>query len=198
MARKYELKARAERQEETRRRIVEAAIDLHRTVGPAQTSFSAIAERAGVQRHTLYRHFPDERAMGLACSGLYSERNPLPDPSPWREIGDPGERLRAGLGALYDYYEGNRHMLGCVVRDAAIDPLVRELSELRFGPGMAEIGQALGEVLPHPRSKATRAALALALDFTTWQLLVERGGLGSAQAADQMARATLCAARQPD
>src|SRR3954453_4635610 len=101
MARKYELKARAERQEETRRRIVEAAIDLHRTIGPAQTSFSAIAERAGVKRHTLYRHFPDERAMGLACSGLYADRNPLPDPAPWLEMGDPEERLRAGLGALY-------------------------------------------------------------------------------------------------
>ena len=97
MARKYELKARAERQEETRRRIVEAAIDLHRTLGPAHTSFSAIAERAGVQRHTLYRHFPDERAMGLACSGLYSERNPLPDPAPWWQIEDPEARLRAGF-----------------------------------------------------------------------------------------------------
>src|SRR3954471_21874154 len=139
MARKYELKQRAERQDETRRRIVEAAIDRHRTVGPAQTSFSAIAERAGVQRHTLYRHFPDERAMGLACSGLYSEQNPLPDPSPWLAIGEGRERLRPGLEALYDYYERNRQMLGCVSRDAAIDPLVRELSDLRFGPGMAAI-----------------------------------------------------------
>src|SRR3954466_13824516 len=148
MARRYELKARAERQEETRRRIVEAAIELHGTVGPANTSFSAIAERAGVQRHTLYRHFPDERAMGLACSGLYSEQNPLPDPSSWLEIGDPGERLRAGIKALYGYFERNRQMLGCVTRDGAIDPLVRELSELRFGPGMAAIARVLGEVLP--------------------------------------------------
>jgi AcrR family transcriptional regulator len=196
MARKYQMKARAERQEETRRRIVEAAIDLHRTIGPAQTSFSAIAERAGVQRHTLYRHFPDERAMGLACSGLYSERNPLPDPAPWREIGDPEERLRAGLAALYAYFEANKDMLACVIRDGEIDPLVRELSDLRFGPGIMAIAEALGEVLPRPRSKATRAALELALDFGSWQLLVGRNGLTSRQAADQMARATLCGSRQ--
>ena len=87
--RKYELKKRAERQEETRRRIVEAAVDLHGTIGPARTSVSAIAERAGVQRHTYYRHFPDERTLGMACSGLHFERNPLPDPEPWREIERP-------------------------------------------------------------------------------------------------------------
>ena len=82
MARKYELKRRAERQEETRRRIVEAAIELHRTKGPARTTLTDIARLAGVQRNTLYRHFPDERAIGLACSGLYMELNPPPDPAP--------------------------------------------------------------------------------------------------------------------
>src|ERR1700704_615036 len=102
--RKYELRKRAERQEETRRRIVEAAIELHGTVGPARTSVSAIAARAGVQRHTYYRHFPDERSLGLACSGLYMERNPLPDPAPWRAIRDPEKRLRRCLGDLYAYY----------------------------------------------------------------------------------------------
>jgi AcrR family transcriptional regulator len=197
MARKYELKARAERQEETRRRIVEAAIDLHRTLGPAHTSFSAIAERAGVQRHTLYRHFPDEREMALACSGLYQERNPLPNPEPWRPIAEPEARLRAGLDELYAYYERNSEMLGCVTRDARVHPLIREISEMRFGPGLMAIAHVLAEVLPRPRSKSTRAALELALDFGTWQLLVQSGGLTSRQAADQMARATLCAAGQP-
>src|SRR5437868_11604638 len=103
--RKYELKSRAERMEETRRRIVEAAIELHRTKGPAQTTLSDVARLAGVQRHTLYRHFPDERAVGLACSGLYTERNPPPDAAAWGEIADPAERLRTGLDELYEYFE---------------------------------------------------------------------------------------------
>ena len=76
MARKYELKERAERQEETRRRIVEAAIELHGTLGPARTSSARSPSGPGVQRHTFYRHFPDERALGLACSGLYSSATP--------------------------------------------------------------------------------------------------------------------------
>ena len=79
MARTYTLTRRAEQQAETRRRIVEAAVELHGSVGPALTSISMVAERAGVQRHTLYAHFPDERSLQLACSGLFAERAPLPD-----------------------------------------------------------------------------------------------------------------------
>jgi AcrR family transcriptional regulator len=194
MARKYELRKRAERQEETRRRIVQAAVDLHGTIGPAGTTVSAIADRAGVQRHTFYRHFPDERALGMACSGLHIERNPLPDPEPWRELADPGDRLRKGLGELYAYFERNEGMLTNVTRDAETDALIRELSELRFGPGMEAIGAVLAEVLPRPRRRPTQAALALALAFGTWKLLVRSGGLTSRQAADLTAQTTLCAA----
>ena len=193
MPRKYELKKRAESQAETRRRIVEAAIELHRTIGPAHTSLSAIADLAGVQRHTLYRHFPDERELGMACSGLYSERNPLPDPEPWRALADPAERLRTGLGELYAYYEANEDMLTCVSRDAETHALTRELSELRFGPGLGAIEGTLAAALPRPRGKAARAALELALEFTTWRNLVRRSGLSSRQAAELMARSALSA-----
>src|SRR5512134_3492705 len=105
MSRTYTLRKRAEQQAETRRRIVEAAIDLHSSVGPALTTFSMIAERAGVQRHTLYAHFPDERDLYLACSGLTMERDPLPNAEPWRAIADHRQRLRAGLLAIHGWYE---------------------------------------------------------------------------------------------
>jgi AcrR family transcriptional regulator len=191
--RKYELKERAKSQEATRRRIVEAAIELHRTLGPARTSVSAIAERAGVQRHTFYRHFPDERSLGLACSGLYSERNPLPDPAGWRRIEDAEQRLRKALTELYLFYGRNEEMLANVTRDSETDPLVRELTEFRFGPGLAAIRESLAEVLPRRHRKAD-AALDLALDFQTWRRLVRSGGLTEAQAAGLMAHMTLCAA----
>ena len=131
--RNYELKKRAVAQEATRRRIVEAAVELHEKFGPAQTSVSAIAERAGVQRHTYYRHFPDERSLALACSGLHIERKPPPDPEPWAEIDDPVERLATGLDELYRYYAADERMLTSVTRDAELDPLVREIAKLRFG-----------------------------------------------------------------
>ena len=115
MTRTYTLKRRAEQQAQTRRRIVEAAVDLHGSVGPAQTTLSMIAERAGVQRHTLYAHFPDERSLFLACSGLAMERDPFPDAEPWRAIKDQRERLRTGLLAIYGWYERNAALNACVL-----------------------------------------------------------------------------------
>src|SRR5690348_8941459 len=107
MTRPYTLKRRAEQQAETRLRIVEAAVELHGTLGPARTTISMVAEQAGVQRHTFYAHFPTERDLLLACSALSLERSPLPDPEPWRRIEDRAKRLRVGLGEIYAWYERN-------------------------------------------------------------------------------------------
>ena len=190
MTRKYELKKRAERQEETRLRIVEAAVELHRTKGPARTTFSDIAALAGVQRHTLYRYFPDERQMGLACSGHHFELNPPPDSAEWEGITDPGERLRVGLGALYSWFERNEDMFGCVLRDAEVDPLIRELFDLRAAEPMEWIAGMLSSGLE--QDKRLQAAFTLALDFHAWRRL-RQSGLDAAEAADLMAGAVLCA-----
>src|SRR5262245_61847770 len=147
MTRAYTLKRRAESQAETRQRIVDAAIDLHGTVGPANTTISMIAERAGVQRHTLYAHFPDEPAMLMACSGHSLEPDPLPDGEAWRAIADPAERLRNGLRAIYAWYERNESLIACVMRDAEAHALVREISDLRFGPSFALFHDVLGAKL---------------------------------------------------
>jgi AcrR family transcriptional regulator len=187
MARKYELKRRAERQEETRRRIVEAAVELHTTVGPARTSVSAIAKRAGVQRHTYYRHFPDEGSLRLACSGLQQERDPFPDPEPWATITDPIRRLRRGLTELYGYFERNESLLANLARDAEVDPPTREILALRFGPPMAAIRETLSRGLAGDnRRQRAEATLDLALDFATWQSLVRRSGLTQRQAVALM------------
>ena len=97
MARRYEMRRRAELQEETRRRIVEATVELHGSIGIAETTITRIAELAGVGRQTVYRHFPDELTLVTACSGRAWERHPLPDREAWTDVADPGERLRAGL-----------------------------------------------------------------------------------------------------
>jgi AcrR family transcriptional regulator len=188
MTRTYTLKRRAEQQAETRRRIVEAAIDLHGSVGPALTTFSMIAERAGVQRHTLYAHFPDERAMNMACSGLHMERDPPPDAGPWRNIEDRRERLGAGLAAIYGWYERNAALTACVLRDAEHHALTREVAELRMGPYFAAYHAVLGATL----STKQHAMLALALSFFTWRTLVRDGGLDSGAAAAAMVQAVEC------
>src|SRR5690554_6813567 len=104
MARKYELKARAEQQEETRLRIVEATVALHQQIGGPATTVSAIAERAGVERATVYRHFPDERALLTACTSHYISQNPPPNPQQWATIEDAEERLQTALCEIYAYH----------------------------------------------------------------------------------------------
>jgi AcrR family transcriptional regulator len=185
MARTYTLKRRAEQQAETRRRIVEAAVELHGSVGPARTTFSRVAERAGVQRHTLYAHFPDERSLVMACSGLFYEREPPPAAEVWRSIEDRRERLRSGLAAIYAWYERNAELIACVVRDAEVDPLIKEIAELRMGPYVA----AWHEVLGLKIGARQRAMLALALSFHTWQTLTGEGGLKPGAAVKAMVQA---------
>ena len=185
MTRTYTLKRRAEQQAETRRRIVEATVDLHSSVGPAATTLSMIAEKAGVQRHTLYAHFPDERSLFLACSGFAMERDPLPDAQSWRAIEDRRERLRTGLAAIYGWYERNASLASCILRDAEHHSLTGEMVERQFGPAMALYVEVLGPRL----SKKQHAVLRLALNFFTWRSLVRDGALSTAVAADVMARA---------
>ena len=189
MTRTYTLKKRAESQAETRRRIVDAAVELHGSVGLAATTFSMVAEQAGVQRHTLYAHFPDERSLLMACSGLVHEMDPAPSAEAWREIADPGERLRTGLAAIYAWYERHAQLLGCVLRDAEHHPLVREISQLRFGPARATQNEVLGAKL----NAKQRAMLQVALSFFTWRTLVTEGGLKQKAAAALMAQVIACA-----
>lgn len=189
MTRTYTLKRRAEQQAATRRRIVEAAVDLHGSVGPAMTTFSMVAERAGVQRHTLYAHFPDERSLHLACSALSLERDPLPDSAPWRDIVDKDKRLRTGLLALYGWFERNAELAGCVLRDAEHHALTKETVELRFGPYIAAYRDVLGARL----NAKQRAMLGLALNFFTWRTLVRESGLKPVDAVGVMTQAIDCA-----
>lgn len=188
MTRTYTLKRRAEQQAETRRRIVEAAVDLHGSIGPALTTISMVAERAGVQRHTLYAHFPDERGLFLACSGLVAERDPLPDAEPWRTIEDQRERLLTGLRAVYGWYERNADLAACVLRDAQYHLLTKEITQLRFGPPMAAYQEVLGAKL----NSKQRALLHLALSFFTWRTLVRESGLKQGAAVRAMVQAIDC------
>lgn len=187
MARTYTLKRRAEQQSETRQRIVDAAVALHGEIGPARTSLSQVAERAGVQRNTLYAHFPDERSLMLACSGQTMERDPLPDATRLRALPDVEARLRTGLSALYGWYARNAAIAGCVLRDAEASPLVAEIAMLRFGEPMAALESALAKGLSAPQ----RPLLKLALQFGTWRSLALDSGLRPAACVEAMVRAML-------
>ncbi|HEX5632048.1 MAG TPA: helix-turn-helix domain-containing protein [Gemmatimonadales bacterium] len=185
--RKYEQKRRAELQGETRQRIVEAMVALHRELGPARTTISAIAERAGVERLTVYRHFDGESAMFEACSAHFAAEVPPPDPAVWQGVEDPAERLRAALLAFYDYYGRAEEMLAKVHRDV---PLLPALAAV-LAPWEAFVAAVRDGLVGGWRTRgAARArlvtAVSHALRFETWQSLRRADALRDADAADLM------------
>ena len=123
--RPYRMKRRAELEEQTRRRITESAVALHKELGPARTSISAIAERAGVRRSTVYRHFPDEDTLFAACSSHFRAANPPPDPRAWAAIEDPAARTKTALRELYAFYGRTQGMYGSLLRDEPLVPIVQ-------------------------------------------------------------------------
>jgi AcrR family transcriptional regulator len=195
--RRYEKRARATKEQETRLRIVDAALELHGTVGPARTTISAIAERAGVRRATVYRHFPDERALFLGCSGAWREQHPLPDPAEWTSIADPAARLEAALDALYGWYEQAEPMLSAVLRDMDAVPIVAELQAGRFAYlAGVEDDLAAGWGVRGKAAARLRATIALALDFSAWRTLHGRG-LARGEVKAVMSSAVRAAAASP-
>ena len=195
--RPYLLQARAQAQLQTRRRIAEAAIELHGSIGPARTTIRAIADRAGVERLTVYRHFPDEGALFAACSSRFLEDHPPPDLAGPMAIADPATRLEAVLLALYGYYRETEPMMSALLRDAPSVPLVAAY----LGPYLAMLGE-LADSLAGGRPDAAeprllRAAIGHALAFTTWRSLALDQGLGDVESAAMMARLARDAADTP-
>lgn len=188
--RKYELRARAERQAETRRRIAAATAALHEEVGPARTTVAEIARRAGVQRLTVYKNFPHEYELFAACQRHFLAENPPPDPSAALAIGDPGERLEAVLRQLYRWYRRTERTSANVRRDREIIPALDSLMADTTDAKAAELAEALvaGFVNSGRPRREVRAAVALALDLWTWRRLA-RERLGAAAAARLMADA---------
>lgn len=185
--RRYRKRRRAEQEAETRRRITEAAVTLHGTLGPAKTTVSGIAREAGVQRATVYRHFPDEEAIYEACTSHYNALHPPPDLERWAGLADPEERLRVALREVYAFYAETAPMLESTGRDVDRVPAVRKAAD------------AMGAYLEEARSVLLRgrrerdlaqarvsAALGHALAFPTWRSLVREQGLGDAEAVALM------------
>ena len=195
--RKYEMKKRAELQRETRRRIVEATVELHRTRGPANTTISEIAQRAGVNRLTVYNHFPDITDLLRACSRSWTEQHPPPDPTPWAQIRDPQERLRRVLTELYGYYARTEPMRANVLRDAETMPELAALLEGTVVPYLEAVRELLAEGWEggDERRKRLLAALKLAVDFHTWRSLERESGLSREEAVELMLDAVRASVR---
>jgi AcrR family transcriptional regulator len=184
--RPYRMRERLEQIGETRERIARATFELHSTLGPAHTSISAIAERAGVQRHTVYHHFPDLISLFKACTEHGLKVTRPPDPGTWRAIPDPSQRVRQALGELYPYYRRNARLLGNVIRDMPVVPGGIEGSR-QFLDLNEDWFAALADGWPidHERRPPLEAGIRHAMAYGTWLSLTSQG-LSDEEARDAM------------
>lgn len=180
--RPYTLRRRQARVDETRLRITAAAFELHATIGPSRTTISAIAERAGVQRHTVYHHFPDLDTLYAACTAHGLQASGVPDPTDWASIVDPAERLRHGLIELFAWFRRNERMLATILGDAmatepATDPGGDRPAPDQFDRHMGAIFETLaaGWTSPPDASPALEALVAHSMAFETWRSLTRAG-----------------------
>lgn len=183
VTRTYQKRKRAEREAETRQRIVEATVGLHTSVGPARTTISAVAARAGVQRHTVYAHFPDEATLFAACTRHWAAQHPFPGGDRWAELDDPSERLARALREVWAWYEDVEHDLDLFLRDSEVVPAVGADVD-RYAARLAALADRLASGFG--RSSAVRAAVGHALAFETWRSLVRREGLTTSRAVRMM------------
>lgn len=184
--RRYRKTKRAQGEEETRLRITEAAVELHRTQGPANTSIAEVARRAGVSRMTVYNHFPTDVDLFTACSSHWATLNPFPDPARWAAIDDPSERLIRALKEIYEWYGLKEDMLGKVFRDLPIVPALQKVMGGFWSAYVEELVRTLAHGWPS-RTAELEAALRLAVDFNTWRILTG-SGLSHDRAAELAAR----------
>ena len=185
--RPYRMRRRAELEEQTRRRITESTVALHEELGPARTSISAIAARAGVRRSTVYRHFPDEDTLFAACSSHWRAANPPPSPSAWAAIDDPAARAETALRELYAFYGRTQDMYTSLLRDEPLVPIVQRLLR-NFHGYLRTIEDILmaGRGVRGRAARRTRAAIGHALAFPTWRSLTHEQGLAEDDAVALM------------
>ncbi|MET7993407.1 TetR/AcrR family transcriptional regulator [Amycolatopsis sp. NPDC005232] len=196
--RTYRMRRRADAMEDTRRRITEAIVELHGSIGPARTTIAGIAETAGVQRHTVYRYFPTEEDQLAACAAHFWGLHPRPDLEGWQAVGEPAERITNALKQLYAFYSEVEPMLVNSLRDAVEMPAVeRALESMAAFLEDATSLLSAGWSPARGRKRFVVAAVRHALAFDTWRSLVREAGLSTNDAAKLMATMVAAAKTTP-
>lgn len=189
------MQRRASQVDDTRRRITEAAVRLHTTVGPSETSFAAVAEEAGVTRLTLYRHFSGRDELFAACMSHWRASHPPPDPMAWTTVRSFERRLRRAVDELYRWYAVNAADLYPVYRDAAFTPAATHRARRENIERMVDV--VLESGAGRARAQAVRAAIGHVLGFWTWRSLAIDEGCPHEEAVELAVRFVLAASRSP-
>ena len=184
--RKYNLGKRAQSVDETRRRIVEAIVALHREQGVADTTHEDIARRADVAVATVYRHFPTVGDAVPACGAHILELTQPPTPADVLAAASPEERLARTLEAIFSFWGRIAPWQEKALCDAAKVPALAESVRQGNEYHRAIVTMALGEL--SGGDDDVRMATALS-GFYAWKAFHDQGLEG--QAAEIVTKALL-------
>ena len=191
--RKYEQRARAAAAGQTRRRILDAMLDLLRRVPPEGVSADAVARAAGVARSTIYVVFGSRAGLFDALAQDVMDRTGFARIVAAGELPDARDHLRTALRASCEMFAAERDVARAMFSTAALDPeavagAIQRIEQARAG-GMAHLAGRLAEQgLLRPEVSVDEAADVLwtLTSFDAFDLLYTGRSLPPATVADRL------------
>lgn len=159
---------------DTRDRILFAAMGLFGEKGFASTSVADILQAAGVNSGSLYHYFPGKQDVLVAVLEAYRTGiEPMLLAPAWEGVADPVERVFALLESYRERLLSTECLYGCPIGSIALelhepDPAVRELLQANFEGWVTAVERCLAEAGPRLPEAVDRHALAV-LCLTTME-----------------------------
>ena len=182
MPRRYSTVRRAAMAQETRQRIVDAALALHAERGILGTKPAQIAARAEVALTTFYKHFPALGSLVRACTTRGRELIPAPDSAIVSALPPvPAVRIERMTRTLFEYYEAREPWLYVGRTEERLVPELQPVLQAQRAVRDAFVHAAL------EGTGASREAVAVAtalVDFWAWRTLRREVGLSQEQASN--------------
>ncbi|TMF85491.1 MAG: TetR family transcriptional regulator [Chloroflexi bacterium] len=177
MPRRYQMATRERAVQETRQRIIDAAISLHAQRGVIATNWEEIAEGAGVSTATVYRHFPSLGELVPACARTAFEAGAsLPTPAQaaaaFAGLTRPAPRIERLIRESCRCYELGAGWLAAARRDAKSVPALDRAVRLQDRVLGVLIQTALGDAFVDAQTMSVIKAL---IDFPFWKALTDAG-----------------------
>jgi AcrR family transcriptional regulator len=186
MPRRYRMEARMRGVEDTRSRIVGAAMELHAEKGALATNWEDIAARAGVAPATVYRHFASLDQLIPACAQTVFDAigmdvlNEQQIERIYAGARSPSERLERYIRGTCNCYARGAGWLHAVRREADLIPAMSQAVEVQEKGNEAFVRAAFAG---YDVDNGTVTVLAALTDFPFWRSLT-RGGMSHAEAVE--------------
>lgn len=174
-ARRYEMRGRAAAVEQTRQRIVEAAIRVFAERTAAASTMEDVAAEAGVSSATVYRHFRDFDGLADACAETAFNIAEVPTPEvaarQFADLSGVTAKVERFIAISCDCYERAGAWLAAERRERHLPAFARTVG--REEAALDAIVRGLLE--PVGADAVTTATVKALVDFPFWQALVAAG-----------------------